>query len=104
MPKSSHDDSGQEGPPSQEGVGEHDADHEIRFDSRAKPLGSAEASTLFRFVGLGMELAGFTLVLAGLGYWVDSNLHLAKPFATALGALIGFTVGMVRFIQQANKR
>jgi F0F1-type ATP synthase assembly protein I len=55
----------------------------------------------FRFVGWGMELAGFTLVFAGVGYFVDSTLQLPKSYATAAGTLLGFTIGMIRFIQQA---
>ncbi len=50
-----------------------------------------------------MELATYTLIFAGLGYFVDSALQLQKAYATAAGTLVGFTFGMVRFIQQAMK-
>ena len=56
-----------------------------------------------RFIGLGTELAVFTLIFAGLGYVVDSTFQLQKSYATAAGTLVGFTFGMVRFIQQALK-
>lgn len=56
-----------------------------------------------RFAGLGMELASYTLVIAGFGYWIDSARQHAKPYATAIGALIGFTLGMFRVIQVARK-
>jgi F0F1-type ATP synthase assembly protein I len=56
-----------------------------------------------RFLGLGSELATYTLVLAGCGYWIDSARQHAKPYATAIGTLIGFTFGMIRVIQVARK-
>ena len=57
----------------------------------------------YRFMGLGIELAAYSLVLAGLGYWLDSAREHTKPFATALGALIGFGSGMIRLIQNARR-
>ena len=56
-----------------------------------------------RFIGLGSELAAYTLVLAGFGFWIDSARQHTKPFATAIGALVGFTFGMMRVIQVARK-
>ena len=56
-----------------------------------------------RFVGLGSELAAYTLVLAGLGFWIDSARHHTKPFATAIGAFVGFSYGMTRLIRIARK-
>ena len=60
-------------------------------------------SAVFRFIGMGMALAGFTLFVAGIGYVIDSFSENPKPFGTAFGALIGFTLGMVRFIRQAKQ-
>lgn len=57
---------------------------------------------VLRFVGLGTELAGFTLVFAGIGHLLDNGLQTSKPYASALAALVGFTLGMVRFIQQVR--
>lgn len=56
-----------------------------------------------RFAGLGMELAGYTLGTAGLGFLFDKYRGNVTPYATALGALIGFTFGMYRFIRQASQ-
>ncbi len=56
-----------------------------------------------RFIGLGSELAAYTLVLAGLGFWIDSARQHTKPFATATGALVGFSYGMTRLIRIARK-
>ncbi len=52
--------------------------------------------------GLGIELAGYTLGLAAIGIVVDSRLGQATPYATAAGALVGFSYGMFRFIQKAT--
>ena len=57
---------------------------------------------MYRFLGLGSELAGFTLIFAGLGYLIDSANQFPKPYATAGGALIGFVLGMARFIYQVR--
>ena len=43
------------------------------------------------------------LLFAGIGYLVDRFLGLQQSYATAAGTLIGFTIGMIRFIQQALK-
>ena len=57
---------------------------------------------VLRLVGLGTELAGFTLVTMALAYGLASALSLDTRLATALGALIGFTLGMVRFIRSVT--
>ena len=36
------------------------------------PSSTGSSRPWLRFVGLGMELATFTLVLTGIGYWIDS--------------------------------
>ena len=57
---------------------------------------------MYRFLGLGGELAGFTLIFAGLGYLIDSASEFPKPYVTAGGALLGFVLGMARFIYQVQ--
>jgi hypothetical protein len=54
-----------------------------------------------RFAGAGLELAGSTIVLATLGYWLDRKLGNATPIAMALGGLLGFAAGMLRFVRLA---
>lgn len=56
-----------------------------------------------RFAGMGMELATFTLLLTGIGYWFDSHRQHETPYGAAAGALIGFVLGMIRFVRQAMK-
>lgn len=64
--------------------------------------GRAARQLALRNVGLGMELAAFTLVFTGVGYWIDSSGDHEKPLATALATLVGFTLGMIRFIRQVT--
>jgi F0F1-type ATP synthase assembly protein I len=58
---------------------------------------------VLRFATLGTELAAFTLSGTAVGYFLDSARGHGKPYATALGTLIGFVLGMVRFIRIAMK-
>jgi hypothetical protein len=51
-----------------------------------------------RFAGAGLELAAFAFVFAWLGYVIDGRLGNQRLIVTALGALIGFSLGLVRFI------
>ena len=81
---------------------EEPADEEQVEEDGASPASPWNPALVFRFVGLGTELAGFTLVCAGLGYLMDQIGQNPKPYGTALGAMIGFSLGMVRFIQQAR--
>lgn len=54
-----------------------------------------------RFAGAGMELGGSAIVGAAIGYAVDWYLDNTTLLATALGAILGFTGGLVRFIRLA---
>ncbi len=72
-------------------------------NAKNAPAARRDRSTMFRFAGLGIELATSTLLFAGIGYFVDWLLELEKSYGTAAGTLVGFTIGMFRFIQQALK-
>lgn len=56
-----------------------------------------------RLVGLGMELSGTTLGLAGIGYLVDRHWLRGDGLGVAIGAFVGFAFGMFRFIQKAMR-
>ncbi|GAA5510669.1 AtpZ/AtpI family protein [Novipirellula caenicola] len=56
----------------------------------------------FRFAGLGMELAGITLLFAGVGYWIDAWRNHDQMYATALSTMVGFGLAMTRFIVKAS--
>lgn len=66
--------------------------------------GSRSSRPWLRLIGLGMELAAFTLVFTAIGYWIDWSRQHDTPYATALLALIGFVLGMVRFIVQSTRQ
>ncbi len=70
------------------------------MNDKRRPTDSSQP--WLRLAGLGMELAAFTLVMTGIGYWIDSHRQHEKPYYTAAGTLIGFVLGMIRFIIQAK--
>lgn len=63
---------------------------------------SSDEPNLYRFLGLGMELAGFSLAFAIIGLILDSVLENATRYCTAFGTLLGFTLGMTHFIRQTQ--
>lgn len=69
----------------------------------AKPVVKfSEKAQWARFVGAGLELAGLTLCFAGLGYGVDKWMGNERLVVTALVTLVGFSLGMVRFVLLAS--
>ena len=54
--------------------------------------------------GMGLELAGTTVVMAGFGHLVDRQLGASSSFGFALGGLVGFGLGMLRFILKALRQ
>ncbi|MCO8124803.1 hypothetical protein NHH03_23905 [Stieleria sp. TO1_6] len=59
------------------------------------------APVWMRLTGAGMELAFITIALGWLGSLVDANQQTARPVFAALCGLVGFALGMVRFIRLA---
>lgn len=51
--------------------------------------------------GMGFELAGTTVCLAGLGHLADRYLGGDRSVGFAIGGLIGFGLAMLRFILKA---
>ncbi|TWU37704.1 hypothetical protein Q31b_44930 [Novipirellula aureliae] len=56
-----------------------------------------------RFAGMGIELAGTTLLFTAVGYWIDDWRDADRPFVTAGAMLVGFSLAMTRFIIVAVK-
>ncbi len=56
-----------------------------------------------RLIGSGMELACYTLLLGGAGYWIDSTWH-TQPYLGIAGSLLGFSLGMYRLIVLATRQ
>ena len=78
--------------------------------SAQKPEEKATSSHIGRpgslavVAGMGFELAGTTFVLAGLGHLVDRYFGADNSIGFALGGLVGFVLGMLRFIMKALRQ
>ncbi len=59
-----------------------------------------KAKTVVRFLGAGLELAGISGLFA-VGGWAIDRWQDSGRTATALGLLIGFSLGMFRFVLMA---
>jgi len=55
-----------------------------------------------RFVGAGLELSGISLLFAAVGFGLDRWLGDDRLIATAIAVLVGFTLGMIRFVMMAS--
>lgn len=51
-----------------------------------------------KFAGAGLELAVFTFAFALVGYAIDQWVDGSKLVGTAIAALVGFSLGLFRFI------
>ncbi len=56
-----------------------------------------------RFIGAGIELASFAVVATLAGYGFDRWLNNDRLLFTAICGMVGFALGMVRFIVLANR-
>ena len=72
-----------------------------RRDSNTDPNHQATPN-IYRLVGSGMELAGFTVICSILGLGLDRLLHQEEPYGAAAGTLGGFILGMLHFIRQIH--
>ena len=72
-----------------------------RRDSNSDPNHQATPN-IYRLVGSGMELAGFTVICSILGLGLDRLLHQEEPYGAAAGTLGGFILGMLHFIRQIH--
>lgn len=86
---------------------QHDRSPE-RPDRRRDPTGEAPGSApsrspvWIRLSGAGLELAFITIVFGAIGAAIDRHLQSARPICSAIGGLLGFTLGMIRFIRLAT--
>ncbi len=60
-----------------------------------------ESVSWMRFSGAGVELALITIAFGAVGAWADCWWNLQRPVCSALAGLVGFTLGMIRFIRLA---
>jgi F0F1-type ATP synthase assembly protein I len=49
-------------------------------------------------LSVGWELASFSLLGVGLGYWLDGHFK-SSPWGTLVGALFGIVIGLYRLIR-----
>ncbi|MEO1615113.1 MAG: hypothetical protein AAFV88_04635 [Planctomycetota bacterium] len=66
-----------------------------RFPGNRKPW--------MRLTSSGMEIAICAIALGVVGLGFDSWLDLEKPYCSAAGGLVGFSLGMVRLIRLATQ-
>ncbi|WP_182867258.1 AtpZ/AtpI family protein [Stieleria mannarensis] len=60
------------------------------------------APVWIRLAGAGLELAFITIVFGAIGAAIDRQMQAARPVCSAIGGLLGFTFGMIRFIRLAT--
>ncbi|MCA9140050.1 MAG: AtpZ/AtpI family protein [Planctomycetales bacterium] len=81
---------------------EPDAQHAADVQGSGLPSSVPSAPVWVRLTGAGMELAFITIVFGATGAAIDRHFNMARPMYSAFGGLLGFTLGMVRFIRMAN--
>jgi F0F1-type ATP synthase assembly protein I len=63
-----------------------------------KPSKESEGSALAVALSVGWELASFSVLGVGLGYWFDGHFK-SSPWGTLVGALFGIVIGLYRLIR-----
>jgi F0F1-type ATP synthase assembly protein I len=53
-----------------------------------------------RYSGIGLELAGVTVGLALLGYWIDGKFG-TSPWGILIGVVIGIVGGMYNLVKES---
>ena len=72
-------------------------------DAPETPDGPGKSSPIWlRLSGAGIELAFITIAFGAAGTLIDGRTQAEQPVAAAFGGLIGFTLGMVRFLRLAT--
>ena len=64
--------------------------------------GKLTAAPWVRLTGAGLELAMTTIVLGAIGMAADRWAQATRPVFAAIAGLIGFSLGMIRFIRLAT--
>ena len=63
-----------------------------------EPSKESERSALAVALSVGWELASFSLLGVGLGYWFDGHFK-SSPWGTLVGSLFGIVIGLYRLIR-----
>lgn len=63
-----------------------------------EPSKEGDKSALAVALSVGWELASFSVLGVGLGYWLDKKFS-SSPWGTLSGALFGIVIGLYRLIR-----
>jgi F0F1-type ATP synthase assembly protein I len=63
-----------------------------------EPSKEGQKNALALALSVGWELASFSLLGVGLGYWFDGRFN-SSPWGTLVGALFGIVIGLYRLIR-----
>ena len=66
--------------------------------TQPEPSKEGQKNALALALSVGWELASFSLLGVGLGYWLDRHLK-SSPWGTLVGALFGIVIGLYRLIR-----
>lgn len=66
--------------------------------TQPEPAKEGQKNALALAFSVGWELASFSLLGVGLGYWLDRHLK-SSPWGTLVGALFGIVIGLYRLIR-----
>lgn len=66
--------------------------------TQPEPSKEGQKNALALALSVGWELASFSLLGVGLGYWLDGRFK-SSPWGTLGGALFGIVIGLYRLIR-----
>lgn len=66
--------------------------------TQPEPSKEGQKNALALALSVGWELASFSVVGVGLGYWLDKRFG-SSPWGTLVGALFGIVIGLYRLIR-----
>lgn len=69
--------------------------------AQSPDTGKTPAAPWIRLTGAGLELAMVAIVFGAIGYAIDHLVGSERQFFAALVGLLGFALGMIRFIRLA---
>jgi ATP synthase protein I len=67
-----------------------------------EPSKEGQKSGLAVALSVGWELASFSILGVGVGYWLDKHFG-SSPWGTLVGALFGIVLGLYRLIRTFSR-
>jgi F0F1-type ATP synthase assembly protein I len=68
------------------------------MSTEPEPSEEGEKNSLALALSVGWELASFTLLGVGLGYWADKRFK-SSPWGILVGVFFGIAIGLYRLIR-----